>query len=170
MQGLSPVLVSCGQIPCCRSVTPHKLVQTHGGFLLDIRVVKLWAVPQGRPLQPLAILRASTPSPVQSLVVLDDLQLLCCGHLDGHLALHLASQIIAAAPAARSLNSLDMPVITVQNSCCQAHDSGLVQCSSCALGLISVGRAGSILLWSRDQLTKMAQLSCSYPPERYCYQ
>ena len=132
--------------------------------------VKLWAVPHGRPLQPLAILRASTPSPVQSLVVLDDLQLLCCGHLDGHLALHLASQIIAAAPAARSLNSLDMPVITVQNSCCQAHDSGLVQCSSCALGLISVGRAGSILLWSRDQLTKMAQLSCSYPPERYCYQ
>ncbi|KAL0046815.1 hypothetical protein WJX82_010624 [Trebouxia sp. C0006] len=68
--------------------------------------VKLWAVPQGRPLQPLAILRASTPSPVQSLVVLDDLQLLC------------------------------------------------------------FGRAGSILLWSRDQLTKMAQLSCSYPPER----
>ncbi len=129
--------------------------------------VKLWAVPQGRPLQPLAILAASTTSPVQSLVLLDDLQLVCCGHLDGHLALHQAPQIIAAAPAAGSRNSHDMPVITVQNSRCQTHDNGLVQCISCAVGLISVGRAGSVLLWSRDQLTKMAQQSCSQIPERY---
>jgi hypothetical protein len=114
--------------------------------------------------------RCSNSQPVQSLVVLDDLQLLCFGHLDGHLALHHAPQIVVAALLAPSLNSQDMPVITVQNSCCQTHDSGLVQCISCALGLISVGRAGSILLWSRDHLTKMAQQSCSHLPERYCYQ
>ncbi len=132
--------------------------------------VKLWAVHQGRPLQPLAILGAPTTSPVQSLVVLDDLQLLCFGHVDGHLALHHTPQIVAAAPVAQPLNGQDMTVISVQSSCCQTHDSGLMQCISCELGLISVGRAGSILLWSRAQLTKMAQQSCSHPSDRYCCQ
>jgi len=175
------VSLHAGPVTCISVLRPDTLLQRHNApqahadswqLLTGYQSgqVKLWVVPQGRPLQPLAILAASTASPVQSLVVLDDLQLLCCGHLDGHLALHHARQIIAAAPAATSLNSQDMPVITVQSSCCQTHDSGLVQCISCALGLISVGRAGSILLWSRDQLTKMAQLSCAHPPERYCYQ
>lgn len=173
--------VYAGPVTCISVLRPDTVLQKHDSpqacadswQLLTGQQsgqVKLWAVPQGRPLQPLAILGAPTASPVQSLVVLDDLQLLCFGHLDGHLALHHAPQIVVAALLAPSLNSQDMPVITVQNSCCQTHDSGLVQCISCALGLISVGRAGSILLWSRDHLTKMAQQSCSHLPERYCYQ
>ncbi len=173
--------VHAGPVTCISVLRPDAVLQKHdtpqaGADSWQLLTghqsgqAKLWAVPQGRPLQPLAILGAPTASPVQSLVVLDDLQLLCFGHLDGHLALHHAPQIIAAAPAAQSLNSQDMPVIIVQNSCCQTHDRGLTQCISCALGLISVGRAGSILLWSHDQLTKMAQQSCSHPPERYCCQ
>lgn len=172
--------VHAGPVTCISVLRPDTVLQKHNTpqactdswQLLtghQSGQVKLWAVPQGQPLQPLAILAAPTTSPVRSLVVLEDSQLLCIGLLDGHLALHHAPQIITAAPAAQALNSQDMPVITVQSSCCQTHDSGLTQFISCALGLISVGRAGSILLWSRDQLTKMAQLSCSDPPERYCY-
>ncbi|KAL0037083.1 hypothetical protein WJX77_012077 [Trebouxia sp. C0004] len=166
-----------GPITCVNVMRPDTILQKHdtpqacadSWRLLtghQSGQVKLWAVPQGWPLQPLAVLGAPTVSPVQSLVVLDSLQLLCFGHLDGHVALHHAQKIVAAAPIAQSPNSQDMPVITVKNSCCQTHSSGLVQCISCAPGLITVGRAGSILLWSRDQLTKMVQQSCSHPPER----
>ena len=60
--------------------------------------VKMWSAAAVQPLRPLAILGAPTVSPVKSLVVLADQQLLCFAHADGHLALHTAPNLTVSQP------------------------------------------------------------------------
>ncbi|DBA75584.1 TPA: hypothetical protein ACH3X2_009138 [Trebouxia sp. C0005] len=122
--------------------------------------VKVWSAAAVQPLRPVAILGASTVSPVRSLVVLADQQLLCFAHADGHLALHAAPHPTMCPPWAESHNAQDLPVLLLQHAVCQAHQLGLEQCMKCEVGLVSVGECGTILMWAEDQLSSMLEQPC----------
>lgn len=116
--------------------------------------VKVWQQFGGSPLQSLLLLAPPTHSPVRSLVVLDE-QLLCCAHADGQFTLYLMHrQLPAATPDA---DRHPLPALMLQYIVHQAHCQGLTQCIKCALGLISVGMSGNILMWSKDQIKGMLQ-------------
>ena len=122
--------------------------------------VKVWSAAAVQPLRPVAILGASTVSPVRSLVVLADQQLLCFAHADGHLALHAAPHPTMCPPWAESHNAQDLPVLLLQHAVCQAHQLGLEQCMKCEVGLVSVGECGTILMWAEDQLSSIFEQPC----------
>ena len=128
--------------------------------------VKVWSADAVQPLRPLAILGAPTVSPVRSLVVLADQQLLCFAHADGHLALHTAPKLTVSLTQAESQNVQDLPVLSLQHAVCQAHQLGLVQCVSCEVGLMSVGVSGTILMWSEEQLSRSLEQPCFLADDR----
>ncbi|KAL0036873.1 hypothetical protein WJX77_003215 [Trebouxia sp. C0004] len=128
--------------------------------------VKMWSAAAVQPLRPLAILGAPTVSPVRSLVVLADQQLLCFAHADGHLALHTAPHPTQCPNRAESLTGQDLPILLLQHAVCQAHQLGLEQCVKCEVGLVSVGSSGTILMWSEDQLTSTLQQPCFLADDR----
>ncbi len=119
--------------------------------------VKVWSAAAEQPLRPLAVLGAPTVSPVKSLVVLADQQLLCFAHADGHLALHTMPNCSVRPTWAESQNEQDLPVLSSQHVVCQAHRLGLEQCVKCEVGLMSVGSSGTILMWSEEQLSSILQ-------------
>ncbi len=122
--------------------------------------VKVWAAAAEQALQPLAVMGAPTVSPVRSLVVLADQELLCFAHADGHLALHTAPKLDMCRTQAESENGQDLPVFLLQHADFQAHQQGLEQCVKCEVGLMSVGSSGTILMWSDDQLSNILEQPC----------
>lgn len=128
--------------------------------------VKMWSAAAVQPLQPLAILGAPTVSPVKSLVVLADRQLLCFAHADGHLALHTSPNLAVCPTWADSQDGQDLPVLSLQHAVCQAHQLGLVQCIKCEVGLMSVGDSGTILMWSEDHLSSILEQPCFLADDR----
>jgi len=128
--------------------------------------VKVWSAAAGQPLRPLAVLGAPTVSPVRSLVVLADQQLLCFAHADGHLALHTMPNCTLRPTWAESQNEQDLPVLSLQHAVCQAHRLGLEQCVKCEVGLMSVGSSGIILMWSEDQLSSILEQPCFLADDR----
>ena len=171
-------LLVAGPITCISAFQPaslvHKGVQSQNGTdtwqLLtghQSGQVKLWAASQGHPQQPLAVLGVPTTSPVKSVAHLADQHLFCFAHNDGHVALHHAPEHGAQAPTMLLPGGQDTPIINLPSSSYQAHDKGLVQCITCAMGLISVGEDGTILVWPRHQLAELIRQSSSHLHERY---
>ncbi len=126
----------------------------------------MWSAAAVQPLRPLAILGAPTVSPIRSLVVLADQQLLCFAHADGHLALHTAPHPTMCPTWAESQNGQDLPILSLQHAVCQAHQVELVQCIKCEVGLMSVGVSGTILMWSEDQLSSILEQPCLLADDR----
>lgn len=132
--------------------------------------VQLWQASHQGPLQALAIIRAPRSSPVQSLVVLQDLHLICSGHLDGHIALHItprsasAHQCIPPCQVDGSLPALTLPTATFE-----AHRSGLQNCVAGDSGLVSLGALGSIMVWPRAELQGMLSNAGLHAFARYCF-
>ena len=129
--------------------------------------VKLWAVPHGCPLHPLAVIGAPASSPVTSLVVLYEQQLLCFAHADGCLALHTSPQKRSQAPAVQAQDG--QLTHSLQYTVYQAHQRGLSLCIKCVVGLVSVGTSGTILMWSGDQLASLVQQCGLQLHDRYCH-
>ena len=140
-------LMSAGPITCMTALhqppSQHKRAHQAGQRLLPDMdkwqlltgrtsgQVKLWLAAAGQPLRSLATLGALTVSPVRSLVVLAEQQLLCFAHADGHLALHTAPTLDMCLTQAESQNGQDLPVLSLQHAVCQAHQLGLEQCVKC---------------------------------------
>lgn len=175
-----PHMLVSGPITCISAFQPASLVHKGGQSQTSTDTwqlltghqsgqVKLWAASQGHPQQPLAVLGVPTTSPVKSVAVLADQQLFCFAHIDGHVALHHAPEHEAQAPTVLLPGGQDIPIINLPSSKYQAHDKGLVQCITCAMGLISVGEDGTILVWSRHQLAELVRQSSSHPHERYLH-
>ena len=119
-------------------------------------LVKLWDAPKGQPMQNLALLGDAGSSPVRSLVTLDQ-QLLCIAHADGQFAICQVPQYSRLATnSALGSQQQEVPLDAHLVSY-QAHHKGLVQCYKCVVGLMSVGSSGTILMWSRDQLARIAK-------------
>ena len=115
--------------------------------------LKLWQASHQEPFQALAVIRAARSSPVQSLVVLPDLHLICLGHRDGHIVLYLTPEPSSAhqcIPAYQSEGSL--PALALPTAAFQAHKSGLRQCVAGDTGLVSLGALGSIMVWPKSEL------------------
>ena len=132
--------------------------------------MKLWGTTQQECLQGLAIIRAACSSPVQSLVILPSLQLICSAHLDGHISLHTALELSSHrwAPSYHSDGGLPLAYLPVASF--QAHKSGLRQCVAGDTGLISLGAFGSIMVWPESELKAVLKRSDLPPDGRYhCY-
>lgn len=169
-------LVSAGSIPCMTALhqppSQHQCANQAGQRLQpDMHrwqlltghthgKVKVWSAAAVQSLRPLAILGAPTVSPVRSLVVLADQQLLCFAHADGHLALHTLPNLTVCPTWAESQNGQELPVLSLQHAVCHAHQLGLVQCVKCEVGSMSVGSSGTILIWSDNQLSSILEQSC----------
>ena len=130
--------------------------------------VKLWQASYQERLQALAVITPSRNSPVQSLVVLPSLHLICLGHLDGHIALYIIpdpSSPHQCIPAHQIDGSL--PALPLPSAAFEAHRSGLQQCVAGDTGLLSLGALGSIMVWPRAEL--QSTLSNAGLLARYCF-
>ena len=132
--------------------------------------MKLWQASHQEPLQALAIIRAARNSPVQSLVLLPGLHLICSCHLDGHIALFITpdpSSPHQCLPAYQIDGSL--PILTLPSAVFEAHKSGLQQCVAGYTGLVSLGAFGSIMVWPRAELQGMLSNAGLFASVRYCF-
>ena len=131
--------------------------------------LKLWQASHQEPLQALAIIRPARNSPVQSLVVLPSLHLICSAHLDGYIALYITpspSSPHQCIPAHQIDGSL--PALILPSAVFEAHRSGLQQCVAGDTGLVSLGAFGSIMVWPRTELQGMLGNAGLLASDRYC--
>ena len=114
--------------------------------------MKLWQATDQDPLQALAVIRAARNSPVQSLVMLTKLNLICSAHSDGHISLFVTPEHSAHLwlPSFQIDNHL--PALNLPSASFEAHKSGLRQCMAGDTGLVSLGAFGSIMVWPEAEL------------------
>ena len=131
--------------------------------------MKLWQASHQEPLQALAISRAARNSPVQSLVLLPSLHLICSCHLDGHIALHITPDP-GSTHQCNPVYEIDgsLPALTLPSAAFEAHRSGLQQCVAGDTGLVSLGAFGSIMVWPRAELQGMLSSAGLFASARYC--
>ena len=132
--------------------------------------MKLWQTSHQERFQPLAVIRTARNSPVQSLVILPSLHLVCVGHLDGCIGLYITPnpgsprQCIPACQIDGGLPALTMP-----SAVFEAHRSGLQQCVAGDTGLVSLGAFGSIMVWPRAELQGTLSKAGLLASARYCF-
>ena len=114
--------------------------------------LKLWQACQQGFHQPLAIIKAASNSPVQSLVILPNSHLICSAHLDGHISLYISPDHTALYQVPSVQIDSSLPTLNLPGASLQAHKSGLQQCVAGDTGLVSLGAFGSIMMWPEAEL------------------
>ena len=127
---------------------------------------QLWAAPQNQPMHPLAVLKAATPSPVRSLLLIEH-QLLCCAHADGLLVFYGVPSRSSVTTVGQDQGKQGLPCLKLQHAMHQAHRTGLEQCAMSSNGLLTLGCSGTILMWSKQQIAYFAEQVTGKPHKRY---
>ncbi len=143
--------------------------------------LKLWQGSQQNLLQALAVIRAVGDSPVKSLVVLQQLQVVCSAHATGQIMLCVmpdqpaelqvlpSQQVSKGQPLPFQQAGEGQPLLFQQagegqplhllplaSTSFEAHRSGLQMCVAGDSGLVSVGAYGSIMVWPEAELRSVA--------------
>ena len=132
--------------------------------------LKLWQGSQQNLLQALAVIKAVGDSPVKSLVVLQQLQVVCSAHANGQIMLCVMPDQPAelqVLPSQQAGEGQPLPfqqagegqplhLLPLASTCFEAHRSGLQMCVAGDSGLVSVGAHGSIMAWPEAALRSAA--------------
>ncbi len=143
--------------------------------------LKLWQGSQQNLLQALAVIRAMGDSPVKSLVVLPQLQVVCSAHANGQIMLCVMPDQSAELQALRTQQAGEgqplpsqqagegqaLHLLPLASTCLEAHRSGLQMCVAGDSGLVSVGAHGSIMVWPEAELRSAAHTAGLQLAARY---
>lgn len=129
--------------------------------------LKLWQASQQGFHQPLAVIRAASRSPVQSLVILPNINLICSAHLEGCISLFVSPERSASYHLPSVQIDSSLPSLNLPGANFQAHKSGLRQCVAGDSGLVSLGAFGSIMLWPEAELKATLNSAGLQHPGRY---
>lgn len=145
--------------------------------------LKLWQGSQQNLLQALAVIRAVGDSPVKSLVVLQQLKVVCSAHANGQIMLCVMPDQPAelqVLPSQQAGEGQPLPfqqagegqplhLLPLPSTSFKAHRSGLQMCVAGDSGLVSVGAYGSIIVWPEAELRSVAHAAGLQLAGRYIH-